>query len=164
MISKMKIMDKIVNKGSLVIAGIGLTGMLSGGCAMVGTPQDMGEAIEYLWNAGDTERRRKGDGIMVTTHAGYTVNLHRGASVYYAGRLMHVQELVPPYVGLCDGKYKSGWACPQPIKIRITDLDIFREGSRETPTNNYPIEKKKVKKYNIFDTGEIKMRGAPTKD
>jgi hypothetical protein len=49
---------------SLVIGGclLALVGMGSG-CVMHGTPQQTGDAIEYIWNAGDTEKRRKANSI-----------------------------------------------------------------------------------------------------
>lgn len=48
---------------SLVMATglLALVGMGSG-CVM-GTPQDYGNALEYLWDAGDTEKRRKANSI-----------------------------------------------------------------------------------------------------
>lgn len=106
----------------LVVGGLAILG----GCVH-GTPQEIGESVEYFWNTGDTEKKRKANSILITTPSGYNVNLHKGVSVYYNEQLCHIQEIVPPYVDLCGGSYRPGYYPCDALKVKIKDLDMFKE-------------------------------------
>lgn len=103
-----------------IAIGVGLLALVGmGGCVMHGTPEEIGDSFEYFITGHPTEKMRKKEGVLVKTPSGYTVNLYKGLNVYYGGELVHIQEITPPYVGLCGGKHKPGRVCIKPYQLTV---------------------------------------------
>ena len=139
--------QEMVNKGKMeditrrefmntilkISAGAGLAGLING-CAEA-WDDPVSKAFnnvlpKFLQPGGHRdamERERKENSIQVNTPQGYTVTLHPGLNVYYYGKIVHIQELVPPYVGLVAGKHQPGRFAKHPTMVKITELDMFRQ-------------------------------------